>query len=54
MWLALIGSVAAAALLAAGHFRRLVRGPLLRDRFAADLTHAIVNGVLLDLRTALG
>jgi sterol desaturase/sphingolipid hydroxylase (fatty acid hydroxylase superfamily) len=51
--LALIGCLAGAALLAAGHFRPRVRQPLLRDGFAADLAHAIVNGVLLDLPLAL-
>ena len=50
---ALIGCVAAAVLLAAGHFRPRVRQPLLRDGFAADLAHALVNGVLLDLPLAL-
>ena len=53
MRLALIGCVAAAALLTAGHFRPRVRQPLLRVGFTADLTHAIVNGVLLDLPLAL-
>jgi hypothetical protein len=53
MRLALIGCAAAAALLAAGHVRPRVRQPLLRDGFAADLTHAIVNGVMLDLPLAL-
>jgi len=51
--LALIGCVAAAALLAAGHFRPRVRQPLIRGGLAADLTHALVNGVLLDLPVAL-
>lgn len=53
MRLALIGCVAAAALLAAGHVRPRVRQPLIREGFAADLTHALVNGVLLDLPVAL-
>ena len=53
MWIALIGCVAGATLLAAGHIRPHFRQPLLRAGLSADLTHAIVNGALLDLPMAL-
>ncbi len=52
MWLALIGCVAAATLLAAGYIRPRFQQPLLRAGLSADLTHAIVNGALLDLPMA--
>jgi len=53
VWIALIGCAAGAMFLAAGHFRPLFQQPLLRAGLRADLTHAIVNGVLLDLPMAL-
>jgi sterol desaturase/sphingolipid hydroxylase (fatty acid hydroxylase superfamily) len=53
VWLALIGCIATALLLAAGHARPRIRQPLVRSGFGADLIHAIVNGALLDLPLAL-
>ena len=53
MWIALIGCAAGATLLAAGHIRPRFQQPLLRAGLSADLTHAIVNGALLDLPMTL-
>jgi len=53
VWLAVIGGGAAALLLAAGQIRPRFQQPLLRAGFGADLTHAVVNGALLDVPIAI-
>ena len=53
MWTALIGCAAAVVLMAAGHLRPRFPQPLFRTGLGADVTHAVVNGLLLDAAIAL-